>query len=255
MIAAIGYNLGIAIIALLLFGILAWLHIPAGNLIDWIIGIAIFWWLEVIVTIPWNIYFEAKEVIRQAEISREKRIAVDGKKINYITSVLRWSIIIAITLHITSAIGFYTLAATGVSVIGYISSGAALLLTLLRPAIRAYQYVAATLSAIRREIKYPREDIIELRGRFKKLENTVKNLSEKLDPKKDNSLIAIQQKEWQQIRQDTANFRAILEQFKADNQLEHQRLSQEAKNAISQLTEDSQFLGNVREIIRFIKNS
>ena len=255
MIMLVGYTIGLGILILLLFGILEWLHVPAGNLIDWLIGIASFWWLVVIVTIPWNVYFEAKQVITEAEISREKGITVDSKQIDYVTLVSRWSIIIAIALHIISAIGLYILAATGISAIGYISSAAALLLTGLRPAVRAYQYVAARISSIRREIKYPREDVIELRNRFIIVEDTVKKISTQLDPKNDRSLIAIQQREWQQIREDTAKSRAVLEQLKADNQLEHQRLSEEARNAISQLTEDSQFLGNVREIIRFIKNA
>ncbi|MGF1487087.1 MAG: hypothetical protein ACFBSE_08240 [Prochloraceae cyanobacterium] len=255
MISAVASTIGLGLLILLLFGILQWLHIPAGNLIDWLVGIASFWWLVVIVTIPWNVYFEAKQVISEAEISTEKGIKVDNKQIDYVKLVSRWSIIIAIALHLISAIGLYILAAKGISSIGYISSFAALLLTGLRPAVRFYQYLAARISSIRREIKYPREDVIELRSRFIVVEDKVKKISAKLDPKNNNSLVAIQQKEWQQIREDTAKLRAYLEQLKADNQLEHQRLSEEAKNAISQLTEDSQFLGNVREIIRFIKNA
>ena len=45
---------------------------------------------------------------------------------------------------------------------GYVSSGAALLLTGLRPALRAYQYIATRLSMIRQQIKYPREDVCEV---------------------------------------------------------------------------------------------
>ncbi len=35
----------------------------------------------------------------------------------------------------------------------------------------------------------------------------------------------------------------------------HEQLSREAQNAIAQLNEDSQFLGHVREIIRFVKTA
>ncbi|MDJ0724487.1 MAG: hypothetical protein QNJ38_05180 [Prochloraceae cyanobacterium] len=255
MIASVMFTIGLGLLVLLLFGILEWLHIPAGNLIDWIFGIASFWWLVVIVTIPWNIYFEAKQVIIESETSQEKGITVDNKQIEYVTLVSRWSIIIAIALHLISAIGLYILAATGISAIGYISSAAALLLTGLRPAISFYQYLEARISSIRREIKYPREDVIELQSRLIFLENNVQKISEKLDPKNDSSLVNIQQREWQQIRENTAKLRANLEGLKADNQREHQRLSEAAKNAISQLAEDSKFLGNVREIIRFIKNA
>ena len=48
---------------------------------------------------------------------------------------------------------------------------------------------------------------------------------------------------------------AQLDKFEAKNTLDHQELSREARNAISQLTEDSNFLHQVREIIRFIKTA
>ncbi len=252
---SIGSSLGLGIFFLLLFGIFKWLDIPAGNLIDWVIGIASFWWLLIIVTIPWNIHFEAREVIAEAALSKEKRIPVDEQKLKYVAQVSRWSILVALALHLLSVIGLYALAATGISVVGYVSSGAALLLTGLRPALRAYQYIATRLSMIRQQIKYPREDIIELRSRFQKLETIVKNLAEQLDRKKPNSLVVTQQKEWEEIRSNLASLRASLEQLKADNELQHQRLSQEARDTIAQLTEDSQFLGHVREIIRFFKNA
>jgi hypothetical protein len=46
----------------------------------------------------------------------------------------RKSLWLAIGLHILSTIGLYLLAIAGISAVGYISSGAALLLTILRPA-------------------------------------------------------------------------------------------------------------------------
>jgi hypothetical protein len=251
----IGFSLFWGVLMLLVFGILQWLHISAGNIIDWLIGIASFWWLIVIVTVPWNIYFDAQEVIAEAAISQDKDIPVDLKQFNYVKKISRGSIIVALVLHILSAIGLYLLAITGISPVAYVSSGATLLLTALRPAIRAYQYLAMRLSRIREQIKYPREDVVELRDRFKVVENTVKELQEKFDESKSDSWVSNQQKEWQEIRQSVANLKAVLEQFKAQNQVEHQQLTKDSQNAIAQITEDGQFLNHVREIIRFFKTA
>jgi hypothetical protein len=251
----ISFSIGLGIFMLLAFGILQWLQIPVGNLVDWLIGIASFLWLLAIVTIPWNIYFDAQEVTAEAAISKEKRISFDEKQLNYVKKVSRWSILVALALHILSAIGLYWLAAAGISAVGYVSSGATLLLTALRPAIRAYQYIAVRLSMIRQQIKYPREDVIELRDRFNNLEVTVKRIEEQLDTENPHSLVAKQQREWQETRQELGRLRAFLEQLQAKNQVEHEQLSQEAKSAIAQLTEDSQFLNHVREIIRFFKTA
>ena len=248
-------SLGIGVLVLVAFGLLQWLHIPAGNFLDWIIGGASFWWLLVIVTVPWNIHFQAKEVIAQGEISTEKGIAVDNKKLKYVNLLAKRSLLIAIGLHLISAIGLYILAATGISAVGYFGSGAALLLTGLRPAISAYEYLYARLKMISQEWKYPREDIVELRNRFSTLEQSVKSLQKQLNPEEPSSVAAKQEQYITENRQALAKIAANLEELRATNQTEHERLSREARQAIAQLSTDGQFLDNVREIIRFFKEA
>lgn len=251
----IGFSFGLGVLVLLAFGLLQWLHIPAGSFLDWVIAVAIFEWLLVIVTVPWNIHFEAKAVLDEAAVSAQKEIRVDEKQVDYAKVVAKRSLIIAIALHLLSAIGLYTLAATGISAVGYISSGAALLLTALRPAVRTYEYLAARLAMIRQEFTYPREDIWELRNRFSTLEETVKRLEEQMNPEEPYSWVATQQRYQEETRTELARLGASLEELRATNELQHERLAREAKQAIAQLTTDGQFLDHVREIIRFFKTA
>jgi hypothetical protein len=246
---------GIVVVVLTAFGLLQWLHIPAGNFLDWVIGGASFWWLLLIVTVPWNVHFQAKEVLAEAAQSIEKGIPVDEKQVKYVTLLAKRSLWVAIALHLFSAVGLYTLATTGISPVGYISSGAALLLTILRPAIRAYEYLYARLAMIRQEWKYPREDIFELRDRFSVLEQKIQLLEDQLNPEQPYSLPADQQRFAEETRRDLARIAANLEELRATNQTEHERLGREARNAIAQLSTDGQFLDHVREIIRFFKTA
>ncbi|MGJ5634500.1 hypothetical protein [Nostoc sp. CALU 1950] len=246
---------GIVVVVLAAFGLLQWLHIPAGNFLDWVIGGASFWWLLVIVTVPWNVHFQAKEVLAEAAQSTEKGIPVDEKQVKYVTLLAKRSLWVAIALHLFSAVGLYTLAVTGISTVGYISSGAALLLTILRPAIRAYEYLYARLAMIRQEWKYPREDIFELRDRFSILEQKIQSLEDQLNPEQPYSLSATQQRFAEETRRDLARIAANVEELRATNQTEHERLGREARNAIAQLSTDGQFLDHVREIIRFFKTA
>ncbi|MBC1235898.1 hypothetical protein [Nostoc sp. 2RC] len=245
----------IVIVVLAAFGLLQWLHIPAGSFLDWVIGGASFWWLLVIVTVPWNVHFQAKEVLAEAAQSREKEIPVDEKQVKYVTVLAKRSLWVAIALHLLSAVGLYTLAVTGISTVGYVSSGAALLLTILRPAIRAYEYLYARLAMIRQEWKYPREDIMELRDRFYNLEQKVQSLEDQLNPEQPSSLPATQQRFAEETRRDLARIVANLEELRAINHTEHERLGREARSAIAQLSTDGQFLDHVREIIRFFKSA
>jgi hypothetical protein len=251
----IGFSFGLGVLVLLTFGVLQWLHIPAGSFLDWVIAVAIFEWLLVIVTVPWNIHFEAKAVLDEAAVSAQKGIAVDEKQVEYAKVVAKRSLIVAIALHLLSAIGLYTLAATGISAVGYVSSGAALLLTALRPAVRTYEYLAARLAMIRQEFQYPREDIWELRNRFSTLEETVKRLEEQMDSEEPYSWVATQQRYQEETRKELARMAASLEELRATNEAQHERLSREARQAIAQLSTDGQFLDHVREIIRFFKEA
>jgi hypothetical protein len=252
---AIALNFGFALLVLLVFGVLQWLHIPTGNFLDWIIGIAVFEWLLVIVTVPWNVHFDAKEVLAEAAQSTEKGIAINTKQIGYAAKVAQASLWVAIALHLSSAVGLYTLAVNEISAIGYIGSGAALLLTVLRPAVRTYQYLAARLAMIRQQVKYPREDVLELRDRVLTLEETIKGMEEQLNPKKSTSWVSTQQRDLEATRQQCIRLDAQLRELQATNQADHERIAREAKGAIAQLTTDGQFLEHVREIIRFFKTA
>ena len=248
--SVISFGCGSGFLAFIAFFILQWLKIPVGSLVDWLIGVASFWWLLAVVTIPWNIYFEAVTTLDEAKVSRQKEIPVDREQIIYVGKVARVSLIGAIALHLVSAMALYCIAAWGISAVGYVSAFAVLLLTVLRPAVRGYQFLAMKLSKIRERIQYPREDIVELRSRVKVLEAKNKSLNELLEKASEE-----QAAEWAEMRQNMATLRAKLEELVAVNQTEHQRLSREAAGAIAQLSEDSQVLNHVKEIIRFWKEA
>ncbi len=251
----LGLGFSIVVLLLLSFAGLQWLQIPTGSFLDWIIGVAIFGWLLVIVTVPWNIYFEAKTALAEAESSIEKGIVVDSRQVDYIQVVQTRSLWIVLALHGFSAIALYGLAITNITPLGYIASGAALLLTVLRPAIRTYQYFATRIAVLRQQFKYPREDVFELRDRVLQLESLTQQLQFELNADDPSSWAASEQREIVALRQDLSRFAAMQEDLRSTNQAEHERLSREARTAIAQLTTDGQFLENVREIIRFFKSA
>lgn len=249
------FTAGLVLILLLTFSILQWLHIPSGNFLDWIIGGITFWWLLLIVTVPWNVHFDAKEVMAEAEESDKKGIRIDDKQRQYVSQLARRSLWVAIALHLLSAIGLYGLSMAGITVVGYVGSAAALLLTILRPALRGYQYLVARLSMVRREFSYPREDVMELRGRVKKLEAAVKLIEQSIDRDNPSSWASQQEKKAIFIQNELTRLSADIQTLKADNKSEHDRLSRTAENAIAQMREDGQVLNHVREIIRFFKEA
>ncbi|MFQ4138870.1 hypothetical protein PGN35_021400 [Nodosilinea sp. PGN35] len=246
-------SLGLVILLLGIFGLAQWWQIPVGSFADWVVGLASFGWLLTITTVPWNIYFEAKGALSEADLSREKGIAVDDRQVGYVRSLARWSLRLVLALHLLTALGLYFLASTGVSQLGYWGAAAALLLSGLRPAVRAYQYFAARIATIQQQFKYPREDVVELRDRLTQAESKLEQFAGQLNIDDPASWAATEQRQRQALRQDFTLLATEVTALATANQAEHQRLALEGQQAIAQITTDGQFLEHVREIIRFFK--
>ncbi|MGD1939227.1 MAG: hypothetical protein ACFCA4_16990 [Cyanophyceae cyanobacterium] len=257
-----GFGIVLALISLSIFLVLKWVGVSAGSLLDWVIGLASFWWLLVIVTVPWNVHFTAKKAIATARQSRELNLEIKPDRLAYVQKIAKRSLIVAVTLHIGSAIALYLIAATGVSNIGYFSSIAALLLTALRPIVVFYSYLASQLQAIEKEFKYPRDDVVkllaevaELKGVIDGLKDRAKALENQLDNDRDTSFAARQNRRVTALASDLQTLSADHRQLASKQQADCAKLRAEAQDAIAQITADGQFLENVRDIIRFIKSA
>jgi hypothetical protein len=245
----------LTITVLVVFGVLRWLDVPAGALVDWLVGIASFWWLMGIVTIPWNIYFGAREVEREMETSREREIEISETDEAYAGRMARRSLAGALALHVGSAIGFWALAHFGGTEIGYFSAAAALGLTAFRPAARAYRYVAHRLRDIRRRVRYPRDDIQDALGRLERHEARIDWLEALLDRSSEASwayrvdtTLADHEREHERIED-------LVESYQRDNRQAHAELERQSERVAERLREDSEFVGHIRELIRFVKSA
>jgi hypothetical protein len=251
----ISYCTGLTLVTIMIFGALRWLNIPSGHFIDWIIGTLTLWWLLVIVTVPWNVYFEAKAVSAEAAHSTSIGITVDQKQMKYVKNVERIALTVAISLHIFSALGLFALSACGISPVGYVASAAALLLTAVRPSVRAYEYLWERLVAIKHRVQYPREDVVELRNRTLVLEQKVEALEQQLDTARPASFAAAQTRSLEELKIKLNTVSSNQNRLQDENQREHERLLREGQNAIAKISSDSQFLDHVREIVRLIKSA
>jgi hypothetical protein len=247
---------GVTLLVIVVFALLKWLEIPTGDLVDWVAGIMIFWWLIFVVTVPWNMHFSAKEILAEAKLSAEKDINVEPSDLNYAQRIAKVYLQLAIGLHVLSASVLFLAAYWGyLPSIGYIAAGAALLLTLARPLARMYEYVVARLSLIRGRITHPREDVYELRRHLNDLEDKVARLQTVVDLTDAGSPLSQQAKQLALAENALHQLRVALDDWKVKNEAEHRRLERGAEESIAKLSEDAQFLNQVRELIRFVKQA
>lgn len=253
--AFVWYSIGFVTLTTVIFTALHSLQVPSGQFIDWVIGAVTAWWLLIIVTVPWNVHFEAKSVIYEAERSAATGIKVDQAQLKYVQKVARRALILAIALHLFSAAGLFLLSALHITPVGYVGCVAALLLTAVRPAVRAYEYLCARLTFIKEQAKYPREDVVELRGRVKSLEDSLILLQSEFDPNCTSGYVFKQRHITDEMREKLNLVLTEQQRTEFKNREDHERIMQEGQNAIARISADTQFLDHVREIVRLIKTA
>ena len=235
------FGLVLSLCVMLAFAVLRWLDVPAGSLVDWIVGIASFWWLLAIVTIPWDLYFQARELLYQAGESRRRAIELPADRVSWATKVARRSLALALALHGGSALGFVAAAAYELTPVGYVCGALAALLTLLRPGWRAFEYVQRRLGQITKEIHVPREDAVTLRDDIDAVWRRVSTLERALDESDPSSFAALCERRLDRIEQDHEALDEATQAMALRNEQEHQQLAHQAEHAVRKLSEDAQF--------------
>jgi hypothetical protein len=250
-----GWVLGAAAMAAL--GWLMWRLIDVAHVptLDWIVGVVFFLWLLVIVTVPWNVHFQAREIITEAEESRTRGITVDNAKTDYARRWMRRSLAVAVGLHLVTAVGMWWLSVAGITPIGYWGAVAALTLTFARPVMRGYEYLRLRLAGIRQEIHYPREDVVTLRTHVDELLRRADETEHQLDAEREDTLAWRTEHGIGRHSQELESLRIALQELRESNAIAHERISRESQNAMAQVLGDAAILNHVREIVRFFKQT
>lgn len=222
-------------------------------------------WLLFIVTIPWNTYFKAKEIMFEADISQKKNIKIVEENLQFSQRVAKRSFFMAVLLHVLSSVGLFYLAYTGVSMIGYYTATLSILLTFLRPSIRLYEYIHKRLNSISEEFRYPREDIEKvlndlswLMDRVKYLENELNNeegsgswrLSVEKFQSKTKENIQKMEDLVHQIRREDKN---RIDEVKQSIEIDIEKVRKESQEIISKIVENNQIVESIGTIAKFIK--
>ncbi len=238
-----------SVVLALVYGTGAYLQFNMGRPVDWIVGVASFFWLLSVVTIPWNMHFRAREVLADADLSQSTGINIRSEDRAYAQGIAKRYLLVALLLHLVSTLAFYALAYWEVSGLGYWASGAALLLTLLRPLMRLHDFVVHRLENIRGQVHYPREDINVLRSKL----DEVYALVQRFDSNQQDSEYAQLLRRIGKIEKQLEKVFATIAEERNQNAKTHEQLKRSAEEAIGKLSEDARFLNQVRELVQFIK--
>jgi hypothetical protein len=137
-------------------------------------------WLLVLLTVPWNLYFQARNVRRDIRQSREREIEVAAAREEEVRRIARRTAWIAVGGHVASAAAVAVVTYVSGAQVGYYFAGFYLLSTLFRPAAAYLSGLRERLSALGHEVRYPREDVATMRTTVTELATRVETLENRI---------------------------------------------------------------------------
>lgn len=135
-------------------------------------------WLVLLLTVPWNLYFQARGLQEEIRAAKERGLhlplpAESREEAGRIAARMKLA---AIGAHVLSAVLIAAITYFSGAEIGYYFAAFYLASTSFRPAGAWFAHLRRRLDAMRREVRFPRDDILALKERVNFLEMRAQNL-------------------------------------------------------------------------------
>jgi hypothetical protein len=240
----------VAVVASLIAAVVGFLYfqIPADLLVTWGMGGLSLIWLLILLTLPWNLHFEAKHLLFEMQRSRERGIPVNPEREAYAVSLRDRMLKASVAAHVASAAlmagGTWLLGGS----VGYYFSGFYLLGTFIRPGFEYYSYQRRRLRQMTEEVHYPREDVVKLRADVLQLKTRADRHDEQLE-----ELTRSLGQLGERLESRVAALGNSSQE--ADRHLERQvtALGHKFEETIGRLTDNQEILAGIKAFLRMVR--
>jgi hypothetical protein len=229
-------------------GFVAWLlglgdvlreSVATGRPLDWVMGGLCLLWLILILKAPWDLYFQAQRVAFEIQRSKERNIPIVAEREEYIRALRRRLGWLAVGAHVVSAALVAAITYYAQGKVGYFFTAFYLVSTVFRPAVAGYVYLWRKLTAIGEEVKYPREDIVEVREKLQWQEDAIRALTSQMEQCREELQQELQRREAEtyELRQTT------------------HALSREFERTVSRLTDTQEVIKGIQAFVRLVSQA
>lgn len=218
-------------------GVALWRGVEPAVLLTWGAGGAALIWLIVVVTLPWNLHFRAREVLAELRRSAAAGIRVTDEQVAFAEKVKRWTLTTSLGLHLLSALVALGLAVLGDAPIGYPFAGFYLLSCLVRPMIASMQQVRRRLETIAEDTRFPRDDVMKLRGQVEAHEQAVKRYEEEIA----------------ELRRQHEALVATVERQRGDLEGRIGALARKFEESLDRLTDNRELISGIKAFLRMVR--
>jgi hypothetical protein len=255
-----------AFLAAVVAAVGAFAKVPGRTLLDVGLGAVSLYWLLIITTVPWNLYFRARQVRHEIGVSRQRGIKVrDGHEadVRRLERRLLW---LAVGGHVVSAAVVSAVTYFSGHLLGYYFAAFYLLSCAIRPAAAYLGFVRARIASLLKETKFPREDVVELTARLKTLTAKVEALRDTTGQAQERAF-----RELDGVREDLRGSSARLredvrlarESAEDDRRAVQERVAALERRvaavarhfdaAVDGLTDQQELLGGIRAFVRLVR--
>ncbi|MFQ3580318.1 MAG: hypothetical protein SNJ67_01300 [Chloracidobacterium sp.] len=249
----------IAVGLLIIFAITSWLtgwQLPAltpSLALDIGMGVVCFIWLLLILTVPWDIHFQAKSVQFEMERSREAGLAISDERFAYVQRTQRTTLWVALALHLFSAAIIGGLAYVTRGGLGYWFAGFYLATMVFRPVGAAYSYLHSKLADIGQEAKFPRDDTLKLKGELEQVKSDVVEIRAHIETitKQLKTLEATADRS----HQDILALRQSIERAEQSFKSRIGQMSDEIERSITRTFDQQDIVNGLRAFARLVKSA
>lgn len=204
--------------------------------------------LFLVLKLPWDLYFQAKDLIINQQESLKNEIDVSQEDLQYALKAKTRLLILCLVIHAFCAGLAALISYQSQSQLGYYFSFTFLISTLFRPLLSYFQKEKERLFTLKNRSLIPREDSLNIKIRLDQLEHNLKNVTDNFE----NDFI--------QTKQTQVEYQKALEtlnkEFKSlqvTNNEQYEKVLNEFTKAIEKLTEDQELLRGIRAMVKLLK--
>jgi hypothetical protein len=196
-------------------------------------------WLFVLLKAPWDLFFQAQAVVDEMASSREGGIRVDETREAYVRRLRGRLLLVALGAHALSAAVSAGIAIFGGGVIGWWFAAFYLISTAFRPAVSAYRHLMRRLRQLFEEARFPRQDVLEMRGRVERHEGEIPALRDRID----------------HLERDLARETASRESEDRVLRGNVEATAREMEKSLSRLTDNQEVVRGIQAFVRLVSHT
>ncbi|WP_061297336.1 hypothetical protein [Herbidospora cretacea] len=203
-------------------------------------------WLLILLTVPWNLYFSARRVVHETQLSRERGIEVPQAREDEARGIAKRMLRLAVLGHVVSAAVIAVITYFSGEYVGYYFAGFYLLATLFRPTGAYLTHLKERVGTLMEELHYPRQDVATLRTDVKNLTDARTAIEESL---------AELTEDLRRARDELAAARSALEDADHDLNRRITLMTRKFDETVDGLSDNQELITGLKAFLRLVRTA